>query len=224
MRTICLTMLLTLVLSGTGPLESQEATAGVSLPPMTTIEGTVVDEAGRPVEGVDVATVPAIDGRVFVAQSDAQGNFRLNVPAAEALSLGAFHPAFAFSTLHLPAMASTGSWTGVRLVVASGPPASGRVIDAAGRPVAGAAVTLTARKESGRLMKTPERRFTTRAGEDGVFTFDRLPPGDFVLEASAQGFASTRVSDLRLVAGQGPAELGTMLLFPASTTAAHQSR
>ena len=77
---------------------------------------------------------------------------------------------------------------------------NGRVTNAEGGRIANADVTL-------RLLPAPgapamanmpgmnER--TTRSGADGTFTFDQVPPGQYVLQVDAPGFERSSQADHR---------------------------
>lgn len=70
----------------------------------------------------------------------------------------------------------------------------GRVVDSSGEGVAEARVF--ARREG-----TKERR-SVRADEEGFFLFPPLPPGDWDVEASAKGFTTAVVGEVRISAAQ----------------------
>ncbi len=65
----------------------------------------------------------------------------------------------------------------------SGAALSGRVTDARGAGIAGATVTLYARDRSATT------RVSTRMDETGAYRFGRVAPGEYVVEAEAEGFA-----------------------------------
>ena len=72
----------------------------------------------------------------------------------------------------------------------------GRVTDAQGGAVAGAAVTLYARGAR------PEARLSTRTDESGRYGFERLAaPGEYIVEARAEGFAGAQPRVVRLARG-----------------------
>ncbi|MGI9104917.1 MAG: TonB-dependent receptor [Pyrinomonadaceae bacterium] len=70
----------------------------------------------------------------------------------------------------------------------------GRVADAQGAGVAGAIMTLYAR--------APQLRLTTRTDENGAYRFERLAPGEYLLEADARGFAPATAHKVRVERGQ----------------------
>lgn len=73
----------------------------------------------------------------------------------------------------------------------------GSVLDPSNRPVARAEVSLFPR-----IGAEPMRVLT---GEDGLFRFNRLEPGEYVLEARAPGFARYRSNSVRVDSGAGEA-------------------
>ncbi|HKP71964.1 MAG TPA: TonB-dependent receptor plug domain-containing protein, partial [Pyrinomonadaceae bacterium] len=70
---------------------------------------------------------------------------------------------------------------------------AGRVLDPQGAGVAGAVVTLYAR--------SPQLRLTTRADANGAYRFERVAPGEYLLEADAQGFAPASARRVRVERG-----------------------
>jgi len=71
---------------------------------------------------------------------------------------------------------------------------NGRVTDAQGAGVAGAIITLYAR--------APQLRLTARTNEDGAYRFERVAPGEYLLEADARGFAPAIAQSVRVERGQ----------------------
>src|SRR5918911_3071958 len=63
---------------------------------------------------------------------------------------------------------------------------AGRVTDPRGAGLPGASVTLYARDH------TSEARLSTTADASGSYRFERVAPGEYVLEAEAEGFARAR--------------------------------
>jgi hypothetical protein len=72
---------------------------------------------------------------------------------------------------------------------------NGRVTDAQGAGVAGAIITLYAR--------APQLRLTARTDENGAYRFERLAPGEYLLEADARGFAPAIAQSVRVERGSG---------------------
>ncbi|HYG63411.1 MAG TPA: carboxypeptidase regulatory-like domain-containing protein, partial [Thermoanaerobaculia bacterium] len=199
------------------------------LTPLAVASGVVVDEAGRPVTGARVrgmADDPAKSGLwnpLLSGSSDAKGEFRLRVLSSEALTLSASHPDFVAADLSIPPVAPHASRSGLRIVLAKGLAASGKVVDAEGRPIAGAEVWLFPSMDGDEgfaFFRQMERRLTPAVTDArGVFTLEHLKPGRMDLQASARGFAPTRVRGLQLTAGDGAVDLGTVTLGPGVTLA-----
>jgi iron complex outermembrane receptor protein len=74
---------------------------------------------------------------------------------------------------------------------------SGRVLDPQGAGLAGALVTLYARE--------PLLRLTARSDAAGAYRFERLAPGEYLIEADARGFAPATAQRLRVRAGESAA-------------------
>lgn len=72
---------------------------------------------------------------------------------------------------------------------------AGRVTDPLGAGLAGASVTLYSREQPAAA------RFGTQTDAEGSYRFERLAPGEYVLEASAEGFADARPRVLRVARG-----------------------
>src|SRR5689334_7156581 len=65
---------------------------------------------------------------------------------------------------------------------AAGASITGRVTDPAGAAVRGATVTLYARGRT-------QLRLSTATDDAGAYRFERLAPGEYIVEAAAEGFA-----------------------------------
>lgn len=68
---------------------------------------------------------------------------------------------------------------------------TGRVTDPQGAAVAGASITLQSREQS-------SLRVTTVTDAEGVYRFDRLAPGAYLIEAEAVGFARTVAREVQI--------------------------
>jgi protocatechuate 3,4-dioxygenase beta subunit len=140
----------------------------------------VRDAARRPIPGalVWLESQPSCWGR-----TDADGNWRLAVPASEAGPLQAAAPGYEESSAEIAANA-----TATAISLTAWPErVRGRVLDAAGRPVPRSLVVLHAFLRS------------VRTGVDGSFSFDDLPPeiaspeAFIIVRATAAGFSPARV-------------------------------
>jgi Carboxypeptidase regulatory-like domain len=68
----------------------------------------------------------------------------------------------------------------------------GQVLDPSGATVPGSSVALTAGKNV----------YTTKSGQDGIYTFREVPSGLYTLTVSADGFATSTRNNVPIVAGQ----------------------
>jgi hypothetical protein len=68
----------------------------------------------------------------------------------------------------------------------------GQVLDPSGATVPGSTVALTAGKNV----------YTTKSGQDGIYTFHEIPSGLYALTVSADGFATSTRNNVPIVAGQ----------------------
>ncbi len=198
------------------------------------LRGQVVDPQARPLAGVLITAVPAaargdraLDPSDPVAErtvSDAQGRFELRLlrPAQDyevrARRNGSF-PTARTATVGDPAEPPHR----LTLVLAPARGARGRVQDPEGRPVAGAEVTLRpalrpgaprALPLSGEAPAAEPEAPTVRSDETGAFTLTACPAAEIELTVRRAGFAPALLPALRLPAGAGPADLGTIVLRP----------
>ncbi len=200
------------------------------LDPAASVSGQVVDAKGAPVAGALVQAVlrSGIRQRQFsrtgTAESGtatgADGRFRLaRLMAGETWEIRALRPGYAASRLTLPALRSRSD---LRLVLERGRNGFGRVVDRAEKPVTGAEIRLLA--STGELSLVSERR---PRGEDGIdawqaatdpagrFEVPSLPPGPLDLLVRKPGFAPVLVRAVPVPRGEGPFDLGTIILEPA---------
>jgi len=170
----------------------------VRLQPTQGMGGTVVDEAGRPLEGVTVVY------HGYATFTDAAGRWKLDtlptISGRADLSYG--HPDYAPSRAQVgrdvtPADLRAGK---ARLVLARGHEFGGLVRDEAGRPIAGAEVVIGDRNSINR--SAPR----TRTDRDGRFRFQRLAPGESFLSVKAEGKAATTVA-VKVGADNAPVEV-----------------
>jgi hypothetical protein len=199
----------------------------LALEPALTLSGTVVDEQGRPVAGVEVKarlqpgsrpSSPAGWGSGGTALTSAVGAFRISTLfAGLAHELTLVRRGFATSRETVPPLELGRPAAPVRLVLRKGRTGFGRVVNQADQPVAGAIVALGP-VVSGDLMARMSRsagdawRFEATAGADGRFEVPDLPPGTFDLTARGPGYAPITIPGLTVSEGGGSLDLGTVAL------------
>jgi hypothetical protein len=190
------------------------ATGPPAGPGSPALRGIVVDAAGAPVAGAEVAAAGDGDPRPSRAVAGADGRFVLPVAEADAEYLvGARAPGLA------PDLAGGARPGGadLRLVLRPAVRVLGCVRDGEGRPCAGARVRATLRVPG---VGKPLGGMEVRADEEGRFEFAGLPPVEGSLEAAwrgdssgAQAFApaeGAREARVDLVVAAGPFLAGTV--------------
>lgn len=180
--------------------------------PAGSVSGAVVDERGEPMQGVVVRAqrLRTVNGRrvsltaTDAVETDDRGRFRVFalrpgeyvVTAAVTARLGGpreYAPTYAGGALDLDSATrwliadSEEGGVGVEMVSAELFSVSGTVLSSSGAPGAGS-VRLTLTHRSGRPI--PEAR-AAPVGAEGNFSFDGLPPGDYVVQATAGGVLGT---------------------------------
>jgi protocatechuate 3,4-dioxygenase beta subunit len=188
----------------------------LALAPAVAVAGLVVDAAGKPLAEVELRAAAA-DRRAadpdLRARTGPQGTFRLaGFAPGTAYRFSATREGFVPSRQTLTAPDRGAAAAPLKIVLESGRAAAGHVVDTAGRPVAGAEVRLLPAAAS--EDRRSARETTVRAVSDasGTFRIDRLGRGPFDLRTRAQGFAPTLVRRVDLPAGDGTADLGTLVL------------
>lgn len=208
----------------------------VSLEPDLALTGVVVDEAGAPVAGAEIA--PSVKNRpglptstmmrIFrnrgsLTRSDRDGRFRLGgLVAGVDYELRVTKDGFAPSRVQavIPDGAPGRPATPLRLVLERGRSVFGLVLDPDRRPVAGAQVTLQASVAAGpdrfRAALRPESQDTFEAvtKADGRFDLLHLPAGRYDLTARARGWAPLTVPTVEIPDAKRATDLGTLVLTP----------
>lgn len=112
------------------------------------------------------------------------------------------------------ALAETGSVDEPRM----GRAAYGRVIDQEERPVAGVLVRLRPAREEEPSRPVPDSDLlVATTDEHGRFELARVPASCFDIVARRQGFSTAVARAVSVPAGQGPVDLGTLVLEPGAT-------
>ncbi len=207
-----------------------------SLEPDLALTGVVVDEAGSPVAGAEIAPtvknrphlpvgelMRVIRNRGSLARSGPGGRFRLGgLIAGVDYELRVTKDGFAPSRVQAaaPDGAPGRPAAPLRLVLERGRSAFGKVLDPDRRPVAGAQVTLRTSVPAGperfRAALRPENQDTFEAvtGADGRFDLRHLPAGRYDLTARGRGWAPLTVPSLGIPEAHRATDLGTLVLAP----------
>jgi hypothetical protein len=209
-------------------VQSQDRRAPtLALEPALALSGTVVDEQGKPVAGVEIKArlQPGSRPRTMAgwgsggtALTSAAGTFRFPaLYAGLAHELTLTRRGFAVTRETVPPLEAGRPAAPARFVLRQGRTGAGRVVNQADQPVAGATVVLEP-VASGDLVARINRgrdeawRFEATAGADGRFEVPDLPPGRFDLTARGPGYAPITVPGLAVPEGGGRIDLGTIAL------------
>lgn len=202
-----------------------------ALKPAAVVSGRVVDEAGEPLEGVEVSARQerrfrdlVIVGGVeapYTARTAADGVFLFtSLPSGAAYELAFHREGYAEATESLSELAPREEREGLEVVLRRARKGVGTVTDLDEQPVAGATVRLKKADAPG----APGRRIVNRrrgeeeAGETtdgrGRFVVPDLAAGRYDLSASAEGFSPLTVRGIEVPEGTDDVDLGTVVLAP----------
>jgi protocatechuate 3,4-dioxygenase beta subunit len=186
------------------------------------IEGVVVDSAGKPVAGAVIDSMPDHEGvadqawqdllsleSTEEARSDAQGRFRLAPLVDGRHRLAAKWPDEHDIYLRDHDVVAAVGAKDVRLVLDPNGDVHGRVVTSAGKPVGRAWVAI-ADGEGTLAFATPE------AFDGGFFRLSQIPAGTYVVSISGNDFTRRLVADVVVPAGTS-VDLGTIQVEPART-------
>lgn len=140
-------------------------------------------------------------------RSAGDGFFSLaaELPTPCVLVLHVQHPAYPPATFVREVAAGSTELDAGYLVLDAGAVAEGRVVDPQGQPIPGARVRLVPLMESPQaLAPVSESFFAARnavTDRSGRYRFERIVPGDWMLEAAAAGRLSVRTSGFTLLPG-----------------------
>lgn len=206
------------------------------LAPAADLQGQVVDGEGKPLAEAHLAITalpptrpaPAFrpDGALSRGLSDEAGRFVLSALergghyALRASKAGFVTAEHTFNHLGEKAQASP-----LRLVLHPARAAFGRVLDSAEKPITGAVIEVWAMAED---PVAPPRRiatsqgtaeaitspFRTQTDDQGRFALTALPGAKIDLAAARRGYAPLTVRGVAVPPGEGPADLGTLILVP----------
>jgi protocatechuate 3,4-dioxygenase beta subunit len=178
------------------------------LRPGRRLYGQVVDGAGRPVAGAELALLPASTGDLGSARADLRrttsgpdGRFNLS-----GLGLGRFAlrvRARGFAPARQDGIEIPAGAGGVdlgRVPLAPGAALRGQVSDPAGRPVGGAAVAIVPHEDGDRFdfffdTATGETKIATQTGADGRFVLSEIAADRVDIRVSREGFLPVSLLD-----------------------------
>ncbi|HEV2845430.1 MAG TPA: carboxypeptidase regulatory-like domain-containing protein, partial [Thermoanaerobaculia bacterium] len=220
------------------PFEAEETKGGraplLVLPLPATFAGVVVDRRGAPVPGVTLDAVAGasslprapsfrLDKTAGRAISDAQGRFRFErLALATPYELSAEKKGFVPATVKVEPPGPAGTREDVRIVLAQTATPFGRVVDREDKPLADVEVTL--RPEGKKSVVRPtslrdedeEAPFTARTDSSGRFELAEAPAPSVDIAAHKPGFAALTVRGVPIPKGEGPVDLGTLVLEPGA--------
>jgi protocatechuate 3,4-dioxygenase beta subunit len=201
-----------------------------ALRPKSFLPGSVADERGRPLAGVEIKTryeaaaVRWADSTLRfsggLTRSRDTGLFRVDrlVPGA-AYTLRFAKEGFAPGVIQVKAPEPGVPPEPLRIVLSAGLKAGGFIRDRQDKPVPGAVVELQPSIPSDavarlRLLRDPDPALSRKTATDGNGRFDLLnvAPGTFDLLVRASGFATARVPGIEVPDGRSPVDLGTVVL------------
>jgi protocatechuate 3,4-dioxygenase beta subunit len=192
----------------------------VVLPPGMTVEGTVVDPQGRPLEGAHVAvqptdflSMPAFSLREEPAKTGPDGRFAISgLREGRRIDLQAWKEGYLQGAAVVVDVPPPGP---VRIVLEPGARIAGRVVTEDGKPIAGAGVY--ASHGEGGLGRGRGRMGAGRTDEMGRFELGGLEPGRLVLRAVAPGYLAAEAR-VEAVAGEEAPEVRIVLRRGAVVT------
>jgi protocatechuate 3,4-dioxygenase beta subunit len=197
--------------------DSRSAEAGAegvdfALAPSGAVTGTVVDEAGQPVDAFQVMIRPARDDAMvrtspkFEQVADASGRFRIDDVGEGTYAVVVSAPERASGVATGVKVTSGGTTDVGRLRLGAGGTVQGTVADASGAPVMGATVTATGAAHD--YMSGNPPRVTTDAA--GAFEVRGLAAGVVQVTASHPQYAGARTS-VELDPSRGPADVRVVM-------------
>lgn len=157
------------------------------------LSGRVVDDAGLPLAGVEVAMLRTSDSFLPLAVSGSDGRYRLDRLEENALTLRFSKRGFAPASQRVT-LGDAPVTLDVRL--SRGASLRGHVVTAAGALVSGAEVSLTT--------VGGEPIDSAQSGDDGAFELSGLMHGEYTVTAAKLGRAAGKVSPVTRQAAEGP--------------------
>ncbi len=199
----------------------------LALTAAATAAGRVVDGTGAPLPGVvvEAATLPPArrprsfhpDRADSRAASDSRGRFTLrNLHPQGAHELTAAKTGFAPARVRISPLDPLAPGERVRIVLEKARPAHGRVIDGEERPISGAEVMLLASGASAARRDDP---LSVLTDERGRFDLATVAGPKVDIRAQKKGFSPLTVRSVEVPPGDGPIDLGTLILQPGVSIA-----
>lgn len=186
--------------------------------------GRVVDVQGQPLVGVRVEALRTSarrrafrpDGADARSTSDAEGRFRLaGLDPETGYTVRAHLSGFSPARVDLAGLTPSRIRSGLLVTLRLTRRAHGRVLDLEERPLAGAEVTLRPAGEA-RQSQREDDTLQTVTGEQGHFELPDLPAPRVELSVTKSGFAPLTLPGIDIPPGEGPVDLGTILLEPGA--------
>ncbi|MGC4114416.1 MAG: carboxypeptidase regulatory-like domain-containing protein [Myxococcales bacterium] len=171
------------------------------LHPQALVTGIVVSPQDEPLPQVQVVARGAGHG---VAVSDANGLFKMALPAPGPVTLLAHHSTFGAGDLSIDAPAAN-----VKLKLSTMGALRARVVDEAGKPVAGAKAT--AWKDDPALQRFDTFSSDVPSGEDGLVVLAGLPSGPHRVRFFARGYQAAERRNVP-IPESGTLDLGDVAL------------
>jgi hypothetical protein len=186
----------------------------ITLEPVLSLAGKVVEPSGRPVAGAEIRAFPLASPlhAAALCTSGADGAFRLSGLAADrGYHLEVHREGYGATSRDVPAAPRPTEPGGLTFILYPGRAAFGTIRDQAAKPLGAARVSLVPSEAGG--MPLP----AALSDQAGVFRFDAVPAGSFILSVRASGFAPLLLPGLVVPAGAEPWDLGTAFLTSGAT-------
>lgn len=194
--------------------EDETRSPTVILESEVTASGQVVDRKGTPLAGVLVEAIALLPARGSSRSvTDSRGRFSLHgLRLQDSYEVTALRDGFsrAVTTLEVAALGRQG----MRVVLTPARPAHGRITDGAGRPLEGAEVKLLFASSAAPPSAPLATAWTDRQGR---FALPPVPIPRFGVTVRSRGFVPLKLPQVKVPPGEGPFDLGTLVLRPGST-------